>query len=498
MPRPAIGGMPAYRLASNVRCHIRDDGILLIRLFPLKSIRLKKIWKPVVDLIQSDGEISFDQIRAFVPEAAGRDIDRFFNGLVRKGFLERRGSLPLAHHPFVSIIIPVHNRPDEIKACLGAFKTLDYPKERYEIIVVDDASSDHTPQMIETFNHVKAVFLKHNRQAAFCRNLAAQKARGDILAFIDSDCICSPQWLKELIPAFNDPLVTAVGGKIDSFYTASGLDQYEAVKSSLIIGNRERQSKPSDQMFYVPSCNLLVKKDVFLQAKGFNDRLYVGEDVDLCLRLQDAGHRIEFRPEGRIYHKHRNRLAAFCKRRFEYGTSEPLLQTLHENRPKQLYLPPAGVLFWAVLLAGLISVSVPFLLSGLGIAVLLALFQAFSSRRNPKAHPDIPAISYLQAVVRSHAALFYHLGAMVSRYYLIPGVILAFFFPAAALVTLLLHLMCGLTEHRLKQASFGGVLFIFYYTLEQVSYQAGVWFGCARYRNWRAVNPKLMFKKDRP
>ena len=490
---------PAYRLAPGVRCCIRDDGVELLGLYPLKSILLKKAWKPIFDRMPAKGEICFDQIKALVPTAADLDVEIFFNRLVRKGFLERRGSLPIKSRPFVSIIIPVHNRPEEIKACLAAFETLDYPKNRYEIIVVDDASRDHTPQVIKTFHNVKAVFLEQNRQAAFCRNLAAEKAGGDILAFIDSDCICTPQWLNQLIPAFNDPCVAAVGGQIDSVYKDSALDQYETVKSSLIMGNREKQSQPSDQLFYVPSCNLLVKRDVFLKAGGFNERLYVGEDVDLCLRLQDAGHCIEFRPQGRIYHKHRNRVAAFCKRRFEYGTSEPLLQSLHKNRPKQIYLPPLSILFWAAIVAGIFSGSVLFW----GLGALMVLFQSFSANRKlmsrkPASRPNIPAASFPRAVIRGHAAFFYHTGAMVSRYYLVPGLALIFFFPAGAGAILLLHLMCGLVEYHLKKASLGGIRFMVYFTLEQVSYQAGVWYGCARYKNWRAVNPKIIFRKDIP
>ncbi len=486
--------LPAYRLSPGVRCCIRDDGVELLRLYPLKSILLKKAWKPVFNRMPAKGEICFDQIKALVPAAADPDIEGFFNRLVRKGFLERRGNLPIKSHPFVSVIIPVHNRPEEIKTCLAAFEALDYPRNRYEIIVVDDASSDHTPQVIKTFHNVMAVFLEQNRQAAFCRNLAAEKAGGDILAFIDSDCICTPQWLNDLIPAFNDPCVAAVGGRIDSVYKDSALDQYETVKSSLIMGNRERQSQPSDRMFYVPSCNLLVKREVFLEANGFNERLYVGEDVDLCLRLQDAGHRVEFRPEGRIYHKHRNRVAAFCKRRFEYGTSEPLLQSLHKNRPKQIYLNPLSILFWAAVLAGLFGGSVLFW----GLAALMVVFQSVSAGRKLQSRPDIPAAAFVLAVLRGHAAFFYHIGAMVSRYYLIPGLALIFFFPAGAGAILLLHLMCGLAEYRLKQASLGRILFLFYFTLEQVSYQAGVWVGCARYNNRRAVNPEITFRRDIP
>jgi len=350
----------AYRLPQRVMLHTVHDSLVLIRNFPLKSIRLHTTWKAAFKLLSSGSFVTLEKIVQYIKGVDSESVEIFLNDLVRKGFLELEGVSLVTDPPFVSVIIPVRNRPEEIKACLQSLVGLDYPLEKFEIIVVDDASTDHTPEVIKEFN-LHLISLKENKKASFCRNLAAQKAKGDILAFIDSDCISDPLWLSELIPAFKDPAIGAVGGRVDSFFNTSVLDKYEQVKSSLIMGTHAKRSQKNENFFYVPSCNLLVKKDLFLKIDGFKEELVVGEDVDLCWRLQDAGYHVEFRPSGKIFHKHRNTIGPFCHRRFEYGTSEPLLQILHENRGKRLLLPVWGSLFWSVVLLSIAFLCLPLL-----------------------------------------------------------------------------------------------------------------------------------------
>ena len=198
-------------------------------------------------------------------------------------------------------------------------------------MVVDDASDDHSPDIVKQFD-VNLISLKINQKAPYCRNLAAGKAKGDILAFVDPDCTADTKWLSHLIEAFHDPRVGAGGGGgIDGFFKTGKLDRYELANSSLIIGTHIKRSSDTNKIFYVPTCNLLVKKDLFITLGGFNPKLLVGEDVDLCWRIQNAGSEVEFRPNGTVFHRHRNKLAPFCQRRFDYGTSEPLLQKLHPD-----------------------------------------------------------------------------------------------------------------------------------------------------------------------
>ncbi|WP_300454865.1 mycofactocin biosynthesis glycosyltransferase MftF [Desulfobacula sp.] len=482
----------AYKLPEKVSCQKNDTSLVLVRSFPLKSIRLHAAWKGAFALLSSNRFIPLEKIvsgcRAIDPES----VELFLNDLVRKGFLEQEGIARMTSYPYVSVIIPVQNRPEEITACLESLARLTYPSEKIEIIVVDDASTDHTPDIIKKFN-VHLIALAENKKAPFCRNLAAQKAKGDILAFIDSDCTADPLWLSELIPAFKDPSIGAVGGRVDSFFHTSPLDKYEQVKSSLMMGTHAKRSRENENFFYVPSCNLLVKRDLFLNIGGFNEALVVGEDVDLCWRLQDAGHPVEFRPIGKIFHRHRNKIRPFCRRRFEYGTSEPLLQILHQNRRKQFFLPVWGSLFWSVVLLSIVFSYLPFLF----LCPLIVLAEGMTKQAQIKqGRIPVRAFDLFSAIVRSYAALFYHCCSFVSRYYLIWFVPVLLIFPWVSILFIFVHCLSGLTEYVLKKPELNIFGFLFYFSLEQISYQLGVWFGCIQHKSFRAVNPVVVSQRQ--
>jgi mycofactocin system glycosyltransferase len=436
--------------------------------------------------------VTVDEIADVAENVDSDSMEIFLNDLVRKGFLEQEGISEIRDYPFVSVIIPVRNRPEEIKACLQSLIKLVYPLEKFEIIVVDDASDDHTPDVIKGFD-VRLISLKENRMAPFCRNLAARKAKGDILAFIDSDCTSDPLWLSELLAAFKDPAIGAVGGVVDSFFCANALDKYEQVNSSLIMGTHAKRSRENEKFFYVPSCNLLVKRDLFLNIGGFKEELFVGEDVDLCWRLQDAGYPVEFRPNGKIFHKHRNTIGAFCQRRFDYGTSEPLLQVLHKNRGKQMLLPLWGTLFWSVVILSITFSLLPLLY----ICPFVMLMDYMEKNTKVKqSRITVTASQLFSAIVRGYAALFYHCSAFASRYYLLWFVPVIWMLPGVSGIFLLVHFISGLIDYFLKKPSLNLFSFLFYYSIEQLSYQAGVWYGCIKHKSFSAVNPIIIFQKQ--
>ncbi len=479
----------AFRLPRNVEYHDKPGSIILVRDFPLKSIRLHKIWEPLFNILSSGHFIPLDQLKDQCLSINPDQLEIFFYDLVRKGFLEQRGNPEIRNHPFVSIIIPVRNRPDEIKACLESLLVLDYPSDKLEIIVVDDASTDHTPSIVKQFN-VRLIQLETNQKAPYCRNLAAGKAKGDILAFIDSDCIADKGWLSHLVQAFLDPKVGIVGGRVDGFFKTSRLDRYEQVNSSLIIGTHIKRSGDANKFFYVPSCNLLVKKDLFLTLGGFNPKLAVGEDVDLCWRIQNAGSEVEFRPNGTVFHRHRNKLAPFCQRRFDYGTSEPLLQKLHPDRKKQFYFPAGGLLFWCLIfLSFYISPDLIFFCPAVILADSLVKYIKTARQKLP-----VRFFQHLKAVVRSDAVLFYHCASFVSRYYLIFALLISPVFPKTALFLISLHLFSGSVDFIIKKPRLSIVDFLFFYTLEQISYQAGVWAGALHHFSFGPIAPSITFQ----
>ncbi len=466
-----------------------SDGLTLVLSYPLKFIRLDSFWQPVFTSLAENDEVAFAQIVALVPQLDPQSMEFFLGKLVRRGFLKQYGSVSLHVYPSVSIIIPVRNRPEEIRSCLTSLQKLNYPSEKIEIIVVDDCSSDSTPEVVKEFPVILLALKKH-RQASFCRNIAASRAGGEILAFLDSDCEADADWLLDLIPPFREKSIAAVGGMIDSFYNINPLDQYEKVQSSLQIGTWYRRSNELDRFFYVPSCNFLIRRDCFRELGGFKNDLHVGEDVDLCWRIQNNGWQVDYRPVGTIFHKHRNRLHAFCRRRFEYGTSEPQLQKLHEDRRKRMVFPPLITMFWLLMAYMLFSGNTLFILPTL----FLPVYETWTTcRKFSRTNKHIGTLQVIPAVLRSYGAWLYHLCGFISRYYLLFCPVAIMFSPLLFWTMGMMHIITCLGHYLIKKPRLSFGVFFFYFSFEQLSYQAGVWWGCLQNDHFGSIIPKPSF-----
>ena len=476
----------SYKLPKGISIAEKDFTFYLIRKNPLATITLNPVWKPAFDLMSRSEFIPFKEICALVIAEPDK-IETYLNSLVRKGFMESIGCRDLSDYPFVTIIIPVRNRPDEISQCLVSLAELDYPPDKKEIIVVDDASEDNTADIVSGFP-VMLIKNSNRMQASCSRNLAAKEAKGDILAFIDSDCTAGPLWLKELVSAFNDEMNGAVGGKVDSWFNKKALDRYEKVSSSLYMGRRAKSSKEEGSFFYLPTCNLLVKKEIFLKLNGFNADMTVGEDVDFCWRLKNSGYEIEYRSAGVVFHKHRNKISAFFKRRIQYGTSEPLLQKKHPDRIKKMFYVPLTMLLWVIVLIALLTGYY----SLLGLCGIVLIVDTHSKWKQVK-EKDLP-IKYSQvllAVLRGYFVSIYYWCAFFSRYYLVMAFL---FFPVIPKICLFLfinHFIVSLCEIFLKKPSSNILTFIYFFSIDQLAYQIGVWYGCFKYIAFNPVNPKI-------
>ena len=476
----------AYGLLENVYFIERSSVLYLIRKNPLSTITLNQAWKPTLEKMSEGEFIPFEEILSLVHSAPDKSTI-YLDSLVRKGFMESRGYRKLDNYPLITIIIPVRNRPDEIADCLTSLAKLDYPHEKKEIIVIDDASDDSTPEVVTRFP-VKLIKNSSRMGASYCRNLAAGEAKGDILAFLDSDCAADSLWLKELVPAFSDEANGAIGGKVDSWFVAKLLDRYEKVSSSLNMGKRSKSSKEDGSFFYVPTCNLLVKKEIFLELEGFSENVSVGEDVDFCWRLKDRGFEIEYRPAGVVFHKHRNKTGAFFIRRFQYGTSEPFLQKKHPDRVKEMFYLPLTTLLWSLVLVSFLIGQ--YLL--LGICVIILFIDTHRKWTQVK-REDLP-IKYSQvllAVLRGYFVSMYYWCEFFSRYYLFMTIILLPIYPVVSLIIFLNHVTVSVCEYYLRKPTLNIISFFYLFTIDQLAYQLGVWFGCFKYMSFNPVNPKI-------
>ena len=405
-----------YRLRHAVELVEKEGGHFLLSRNPLTLLRLNGSLAELVGRGQNGQVITPTESEAAVMEQ-----------LLARGFVEQVWS-PLTQPgdlPLVSIIIPVKDRAGELRRCLGSLAQLLYPQERLQIIVVDDGSSDDSAQVARECGAQLLPSGGIGTGPAAARNVGARAARGEILAFIDSDCSASAAWLDELIPAFADPALAAVGGQVDGLCSESAVDRYEAVMSSLSLGNRARSGSSGHDTFYLPSCNLLVRRSAFMSAGGFEESMHVGEDVDLTWRLRDAGWTISYLPAGSILHEHRSSIRSFMSRRFDYGTSEGMLQLRHPGRRKQMVIPTllAIVLTLCLLapLAGWWTLPVAAVI----VAVdTIAVRISFSRRAIPIAFSAL-----LAGRLRALGSLVYYLSFHLVRYYATPLMVLAVCIP---------------------------------------------------------------------
>lgn len=483
-------GEAIYKLTTRVSVAEHERHVVLLMSYPLKALRISKQWAPLFRRLNAHTGRSLDDLCELGSGLDKQTVENFLDRLEKSGWVAKCGLTPQASPPDVTVIIPVRNRPEEIRSCLTSLGNIDYPNEKLQIIVVDDASDDDTAQAVENFP-VTLHRMMERRGASACRNWGVNHARGEIVCFLDSDCAADSDWLHQLLPVFRNPRVGGAGGLVDSHDDTTALDRYEKVKSALNMGTHTTDSSMGNSFFYMPSCNLALRKEAFTAVGGFDEKLEVGEDVDLCWRMIDSGWILEYRPSARILHKHRNRILPFCRRRFEYGTSEPILQALHLNRIKTFVLWPKALGFWMILSAVFFTQNWAF-----GLAALLWILTDALLRRKriTRMGVSLNPLLALEAVIRCNLSFLYHCGSFLSRYYLMGATLILPVIPQVGIVIWCLHLMVGAVEFIVRKPKLNLTVFLGLFSLEQLSYQAGVWWGCFRSGTFLPVFPRISMK----
>lgn len=179
----------------------------------------------------------------------------------------------------VSIIIPCFNEEENIGACLDSIFSINYPENRFEVIIVDNGSVDKTLEIVKLYP-VK-ILENQIKNVSGLRNLGAKKATGDILAFVDADCIVARDWLSAAQDYFDNHDIAAWGSPPIIPENATWVQ-----KAWYIV--RQRQ-EPVQDVDWLESMNLFVRKNRFLEINGFDETLVTCEDVDFSYRVQKYG-----------------------------------------------------------------------------------------------------------------------------------------------------------------------------------------------------------------
>lgn len=222
--------------------------------------------------------------------------------------------------PIFSIVVPTYNRQDRLTLCLQALARLDYPRDRYEVIVVDDGSMVSLEDVVmRSRDHLDIALLKQPHAGpAAARNVGARHAKGEFLAFTDDDCMPSPDWLQKLALRFAEASDCAIGGRT---LNALSDNPYAEASQLLIDYLCAYYNADLDRASFVTSNNLALLANHFHTIGGFDETFQraAAEDRELCDRWRYHGYRIIYAPEVVMYHTHRLTLWTFWKQHFSYG-----------------------------------------------------------------------------------------------------------------------------------------------------------------------------------
>ncbi len=225
--------------------------------------------------------------------------------------------------PFVSIIVPAFNAASSLPQCLESLLALEYPATRFEIVVVDNGSTDESAEIIRRFP-VTCVQECSVRNAYVARNRGIRRAAGQVLAFTDSDCVVDAHWLSEGVAALADDRVGGVGGEISGYPQKSRvgqcIEQLHYLSARYTIKNRF--------LPYAQAGNVFYRRSVFEAIGLFDADLRFGGDADLAWRMQLYTHwSLAFRPAALVWHHHQETLAGFYRQRYRHGVGRAILET---------------------------------------------------------------------------------------------------------------------------------------------------------------------------
>ncbi|MFQ6082958.1 MAG: glycosyltransferase [Candidatus Aminicenantia bacterium] len=247
----------------------------------------------------------------------------------------------------ISIIVITFNEEENIRDCLDSLVKLDYPEDKYEIVIVD-SSTDSTPRIVESYKNVKLV--RSEKGFSQQKNVAIKSAAFEILAFTDADCIVSRDWLKIINQAFKNKKIAAIGG---NGYPPPGTGYfgkcvaYVGHPAGGAIGFDANVTRTENGVDFIPGCNSVYRRKVLLDVGGF-DPFFTqgGEDVDISRRMKQKGYFIDYIPELTVYHKPRDTLLGYIRWNIHVGITK-----FNIKRPSLLKLifQPSFPL-WSILL----------------------------------------------------------------------------------------------------------------------------------------------------
>ena len=215
--------------------------------------------------------------------------------------------------PFVSIVIPAFNSASTLSPTIKACMDQDYPKDKFEVVVIDDGSDDNTKDAAAGFN-VRYIYQKKSGPAS-ARNNGWRNSKGDAICFTDADCIPESDWVSKLVRHYNSDNTGAVAGSYSVHGSPYLLDKFVHYEI------QDRHSRMPEYISSFGTYNVMIKRAVLEVTSGFNPEYYKasGEDTDLSYKIIRAGYRIYFAKDAMVNHKNILRVWKYFLVQFRHG-----------------------------------------------------------------------------------------------------------------------------------------------------------------------------------
>lgn len=245
--------------------------------------------------------------------------------------------------PSVAVIVTVFNDEKRIAACIDSLLSQNY--ENYQILVVDDGSTDGTRAIVQSkFPQVELISLETNQGVPAARNAGIRNTGAEIIAFLDADARAPIDWLRTLIAPFSDQAVGASSGP-DKAPPEDGDFAHcvDFTMRSWIATGRLRVSSPLAR-FSLTGCSMAVRSAVFTEVGLFDERLrYRGEEKELSQRIRRHGHKIVYVPDVEILHHRRDTYYGFWRQNYLSGRARYEILALAPDALEAAHIFPAAL-----------------------------------------------------------------------------------------------------------------------------------------------------------
>jgi mycofactocin system glycosyltransferase len=388
-------------------------------------------------------------------------------------------------HRDVTVVIPVRDNASGLRRLVATLRGL-------RVIVVDDGSSCRVEPGEFAGANCDIEVLRHPRSKgpAAARNTGLSACTTDFVAFLDSDVVPRRGWLEALLGHFCDPTVALAAPRIVGLNHSDHLvARYEAVRSSLDLGQREAPVIPYGPVSYVPSAAIICRTSALRDIGGFDETLQAGEDVDLCWRLVEAGARLRYEPIAMVAHEHRTQLRDWIARKAFYGSSAAPLSARHPDKSAPLVISGWALTAWMLVALG----------SGIGYLASLAV-AALTGRRIATAMrgADTRLWDVVAVAGRGLWSAALQLASAICRHYWPIALLAAILSRHCRRVVIIAAIVDGVVDWASRKEAIddetrqiGLLSYLLLKRVDDLAYGAGLWCGVVRERNIGPLKPQI-------